>query len=198
MRYPSEGSRIRHDVRSSVYIRYETSDNRLQQSAAVTTVLQSFTAVLQPPAALTPLTAVLYLLCSRFGFMFIRKLSLMPARKRNRTAVFNWGNNMQFCPKCKSLMTPIKGEFRCRKCNYTYNIKEEDKENLSFKSEINDKEIVVLDGNDGEALPTIEERCPECGNQTAYWWLRQLRSADESETRFFRCTKCGNTWREYD
>ncbi|MCK5109548.1 MAG: transcription factor S, partial [Methanosarcinales archaeon] len=41
-------------------------------------------------------------------------------------------------------------------------------------------------------------RCEECGNTTAYWWLRQLRSADESETRFFRCTKCGRTWREYD
>ncbi|HID27364.1 MAG TPA: transcription factor S, partial [Methanosarcinales archaeon] len=26
----------------------------------------------------------------------------------------------------------------------------------------------------------------------------QLRSADESETRFFRCTECGKTWREYD
>ncbi|MRR35944.1 transcription factor S, partial [bacterium] len=32
----------------------------------------------------------------------------------------------------------------------------------------------------------------------AYWWLRQLRSADESEVRFFRCTKCSRTWREYD
>ncbi|MHC1565666.1 MAG: transcription factor S, partial [Candidatus Syntropharchaeales archaeon] len=25
-----------------------------------------------------------------------------------------------------------------------------------------------------------------------------LRAADESEVRFFRCTECGATWREYD
>ncbi|MCK7525274.1 MAG: hypothetical protein MZV64_50535 [Ignavibacteriales bacterium] len=47
-------------------------------------------------------------------------------------------------------------------------------------------------------LPTTNARCPECGNNVAYWWLRQLRSADESEVRFFRCTKCSRTWREYD
>ena len=40
--------------------------------------------------------------------------------------------------------------------------------------------------------------CPECGYELAEWWLRQLRSADESEVRFFRCVKCGKTWREYD
>ncbi|MCK4973458.1 MAG: transcription factor S, partial [Candidatus Heimdallarchaeota archaeon] len=29
-------------------------------------------------------------------------------------------------------------------------------------------------------------------------WMVQTRSADESPTRFFRCTACGETWREYD
>ncbi|HNS26436.1 MAG TPA: transcription factor S, partial [Methanobacteriaceae archaeon] len=29
-------------------------------------------------------------------------------------------------------------------------------------------------------------------------WLQQTRRADESETRFLRCTACGYTWREYD
>ncbi|MDP6459515.1 MAG: transcription factor S, partial [Candidatus Hydrothermarchaeota archaeon] len=29
------------------------------------------------------------------------------------------------------------------------------------------------------------------------WWLLQTRKADESETRFYRCTKCKFTWREY-
>jgi DNA-directed RNA polymerase subunit M len=28
--------------------------------------------------------------------------------------------------------------------------------------------------------------------------LRQLRAADESEVRFFRCTECKHTWRQYD
>ena len=56
----------------------------------------------------------------------------------------------------------------------------------------------ILEENFDQGLPTTAARCPECGNNLDYWWLRQLRSADESETRFFKCTKCGATWREYD
>ncbi|PIO07920.1 transcription factor S, partial [Candidatus Pacearchaeota archaeon CG10_big_fil_rev_8_21_14_0_10_35_219] len=31
----------------------------------------------------------------------------------------------------------------------------------------------------------------------AYFWTMQTRAADESETKFYRCTKCDHTWREY-
>jgi DNA-directed RNA polymerase subunit M len=47
-------------------------------------------------------------------------------------------------------------------------------------------------------MPTIAIKCPKCENNLAIWWLRQLRAADESEVRFFRCTECGHTWRQYD
>ncbi|MEM2705477.1 MAG: transcription factor S, partial [Thermoplasmata archaeon] len=39
--------------------------------------------------------------------------------------------------------------------------------------------------------------CPKCGNRGAYWMLKQTRAADEPETRFYICTKCGYRWREY-
>jgi len=58
--------------------------------------------------------------------------------------------------------------------------------------------VVPVLEQESSGLPTTNSRCPECGNNIAYWWLRQLRSADESEVRFFRCTKCSRTWREYD
>lgn len=48
------------------------------------------------------------------------------------------------------------------------------------------------------ALPTARVKCPKCSHKEAVWWMRQLRAADESEVRFFRCTKCNHTWREYD
>lgn len=51
---------------------------------------------------------------------------------------------------------------------------------------------------DGRALPTIEETCPECGHDTAYYYLQQTRAADESETRFYICEECDNKWRDYD
>lgn len=39
--------------------------------------------------------------------------------------------------------------------------------------------------------------CPKCGNDTAYTWIVQTRSGDEGPTVFYRCTKCGYTWRVY-
>ncbi len=83
----------------------------------------------------------------------------------------------------------------CRKCGR----KVQKKESGPMVSRTNqlDRVVPVLE-EVSAGLPTTRMRCPECGNDTAYWWLRQLRSADESEVRFFRCTKCSNTWREYD
>lgn len=84
----------------------------------------------------------------------------------------------------------------CRKCGYEKAV-EEDKQ-LVLVSKGSKEEVPVIEGENVKTLPTTEAVCPACGNREAYWWLRQLRAADESEVRFFRCTKCGKTWREYD
>ena len=104
--------------------------------------------------------------------------------------------SMEFCPDCGSMMTLKDGVMVCVRCGFT-------KENEGVESFVSverraEKTITVLEGQSDAGLPTTRARCEECGNDSAYWWLRQLRSADESETRFFRCTKCGRTWREYD
>ncbi|MBN2111300.1 MAG: transcription factor S [Methanosarcinaceae archaeon] len=104
---------------------------------------------------------------------------------------------MEFCPKCKSMMFPVKDGLQCRKCGYVKE-KEGEDESLVSTAVRADREVTVLEGDIEQGLPTTAVRCEQCGNNTAYWWLRQLRSADESETRFFKCTKCGATWREYD
>ncbi|EMA47874.1 RPA12/RPB9/RPC11 RNA polymerase family protein [Halococcus saccharolyticus] len=58
----------------------------------------------------------------------------------------------------------------------------------------------IIDVSDAEerGLPTTEVDCPECDNDRAYWYMQQIRSADESETRFFVCTECEHSWREDD
>ncbi|MCS3923713.1 transcription factor S [Methanosalsum natronophilum] len=104
---------------------------------------------------------------------------------------------MEFCPKCKSLMYPKEGEMSCKKCGYV-KISETDKTELVSKTSRDNSDVTVLEEDTDIGLPTTNARCPECGHNLAYWWLRQLRSADESETRFFKCTKCQKTWREYD
>ncbi len=60
-----------------------------------------------------------------------------------------------------------------------------------------EEEITVVEKELKPALPTTRICCPKCGHNTSYWWLRQTRGADEPTTRFYRCTKCDHTWREY-
>jgi DNA-directed RNA polymerase subunit M len=63
------------------------------------------------------------------------------------------------------------------------------------------EESEVIDTSEVEAEemgPTTETRCPECGNDRAFWEMKQIRAADESETRFFTCTECSHKWREDD
>jgi DNA-directed RNA polymerase subunit M len=90
------------------------------------------------------------------------------------------------------------GQLKCRKCGYLRKIESTD--NMTKKRERVEKEIMIVD-DEGEkirTLPTIQIKCPKCGNNLAFWWLRQLRAADESEVRFFKCTECDHTWRQYD
>ena len=102
-----------------------------------------------------------------------------------------------FCPECKSILIASAGQLKCRKCGYIRKITENDQ--LQKKTTRSEKEIVIVEDDEPiQTLPTIQIKCPKCDNNLAFWWLRQLRAADESEVRFFRCCKCNHTWRQYD
>lgn len=55
-----------------------------------------------------------------------------------------------------------------------------------------------LRGEDSESRPTTTVVCPECEHDKAYYEMKQIRAADESETRFFECVECRYKWREDD
>jgi len=103
---------------------------------------------------------------------------------------------MKFCPKCKKLLMPSEneeGKLVCRACGY-----EEKSEGGYKRSEkVEKKESVVIIEKREINLPKTKTKCPECGNNEAYYWIEQTRSADEAPTRFYRCVKCNHTWREY-
>ncbi|VDN33412.1 unnamed protein product [Dibothriocephalus latus] len=42
----------------------------------------------------------------------------------------------------------------------------------------------------------IEERCPKCGHNRAYFVQMQTRSADEPSTVKYSCMKCNYIWTE--
>ena len=66
-------------------------------------------------------------------------------------------------------------------------------------TEIQEETDIIDTSNVTErGLPTTKSKCSKCDNDTAYWYLQQIRGADESETRFFVCTICEYRWREND
>ncbi|MDO5851822.1 MAG: transcription factor S [Methanobacteriaceae archaeon] len=105
---------------------------------------------------------------------------------------------MEFCPECGTVMFPKDDKFTCQNCGFTEEVTEESKSSYNVSEELNQEETVIVTDNNINTLPTIKAICPKCGNKLAFWWLQQTRRADESETRFLRCTECEYTWREYD
>jgi DNA-directed RNA polymerase subunit M len=71
---------------------------------------------------------------------------------------------------------------------------------LEIPRENKEAEKVIVIGKKEQNIrttPQIKAKCPKCDNDKAYWWIVQTRGVDESSTQFYRCTKCGYTWREY-
>ncbi len=83
----------------------------------------------------------------------------------------------------------------CRGCGEEY---EKSAENALVITEKKEHDTEYIDIETKDNMPKTEEDCEECGHNEAYWWMLQTRAADEPETRFFRCTECSHTWREYD
>ena len=107
---------------------------------------------------------------------------------------------MKFCEKCGSL-------FR-RKA-------EKDVEDSKFECgcgqitdnpDLNSKEKSVAGTSEKRSIEVVKENeeinavtpatCTKCSNDRAYTWSKQMRGSDEPETIFFKCTKCGHSWRQ--
>ncbi|MFQ5815360.1 MAG: transcription factor S [Candidatus Hydrothermarchaeaceae archaeon] len=100
-----------------------------------------------------------------------------------------------FCDKCGALVLPRDKKLVCTNCGDKKEILNTKEFKLIQKNKKKNKLLIV--DEEIRTKPTVAVECAKCGNNLAEWWLRQTRGADEPETRFFRCTKCKYTWREY-
>ena len=110
---------------------------------------------------------------------------------------------MKFCPRCGAIMRydVRKKILKCPKCGY------EEAPNRSFvlsrtitHSE-KEKLVIIESGKTGVPPNAVllkgQVRCPKCDSDEVYAWQMQTRAADEPPTTFYKCAKCGHTWREY-
>jgi DNA-directed RNA polymerase subunit M len=105
---------------------------------------------------------------------------------------------MEFCPSCEVRLKNDNGLLSCPKCKY---VKEKIDGHAKEKSKEVDSEFLVMEESDlkqSKALEsTVRIDCEKCHNQEGVSWTFQTRSADEPETKFYRCIKCNHTWRDY-
>lgn len=101
---------------------------------------------------------------------------------------------MEFCGKCGSIIVVKDNKAVCAACGH----KAKKKPKIEAMEKIGKRESVAIINEEADnTYPTVQIECPNCKNKKAYFWTTQTRSSDESETKFYKCTKCKHTWRAY-
>ncbi len=110
---------------------------------------------------------------------------------------------MQFCDECGQLMRPqdVDGKTILACANgHTKDIEgaaEDYTIEASYERGVTD-EIIIDDGTSDSTPSATDRFCKKCDTvRPTVNWIQQTRSADEAPTRFYKCTICGTTEREY-
>jgi DNA-directed RNA polymerase subunit M len=105
---------------------------------------------------------------------------------------------MEFCDECGSMMKAEGDVWRCSNGHEKARNPEAEAAMTTTQGQRETEVVDLSDVNPADMNPTTEVTCPECGHDRAHYTMKQIRSADESETRFFVCTDCEHKWREDD
>jgi DNA-directed RNA polymerase subunit M len=111
---------------------------------------------------------------------------------------------MMFCPQCGTIMKfdSKRKVYICPKCGYEITSTNNKVVITRVYQHSLKERTAVIEGGSINAPPTATlvkgyVRCPKCGHDEVYAWQMQTRAADEPPTTFYKCAKCGYTWREY-
>ncbi|KAL0075183.1 hypothetical protein J3Q64DRAFT_1763725 [Phycomyces blakesleeanus] len=117
------------------------------------------------------------------------------------TPLSNVIGSLVFCPECGNLLDMAGGDddiLLCNQCSFAYKTAGDESTKVvttsserAFQSKLKNKRHLVQQSNQKEAEAMIKEKCPSCGNDEMAYHTMQLRSADEGQTVFYNCKKCG-------
>ena len=97
---------------------------------------------------------------------------------------------MEFCEKCGSMFMKKGDRYVCAKCGNS-----KDTININTHEKMPERKKVETVKDDVSVYAVTPAYCVKCENDKAYTWSQQTRGSDEPETIFFKCTKCGWSWR---
>lgn len=114
--------------------------------------------------------------------------------------------SMLFCDHCGSLMPRTTGTTQGQmiKCEDCFMSTEDTSDKVvvstskpsafpsALRSKHNDVQNINTEELQVESIATVE--CPECGAKEMFYHTKQLRSADEGSTVFYRCGECGHKY----
>ncbi|KAH0560099.1 hypothetical protein GP486_003380 [Trichoglossum hirsutum] len=112
-----------------------------------------------------------------------------------------------FCPACSNTLTVSRSDYedhhpngvnrlQCKTCPYQFILNKRYYERRLMKR----KEVEDVMGGAGawDNVDQTDAQCPaqDCGGDKAFFYMVQIRSADEPMTTFYKCTKCSTRWKE--
>jgi DNA-directed RNA polymerase subunit M len=132
--------------------------------------------------------------------------SYSKGKKREEKDVHAGAFGISFCPKDGKRLIPLKKKqgrmvvlrLSCPKCGYEKRAMRPMTIVAKTMERPPREHVLVIDKKQQKlrTLAKVRIECPRCGNGSAYAWMVQIRRLEESSTQFFRCTKCGYTFRE--
>ncbi|KAF8064481.1 CYCT1-1 [Scenedesmus sp. PABB004] len=127
------------------------------------------------------------------------------AARRHKPATMA-DNSWMFCPISGYMLEfdAVRGVAHCPQTGYTKRL--EDLQHIKLMTRTNMEDYrrqykleplvkeELLQKQQTRVRATVDETCPGCGNRGMEFYTMQLRSADEGQTVFYECTKCGHKY----
>lgn len=99
-----------------------------------------------------------------------------------------------FCDHCGTLLTVLEDRVYCDCCKRAFH-KDVELAAASYSVSMPGRAMAEQEELAG-VRSIVEETCPRCGHGKAYYTTQQMRSADEGQTVFYECCKCGYKYRQ--
>ncbi|XP_028752931.1 DNA-directed RNA polymerase I subunit RPA12-like [Neltuma alba] len=110
------------------------------------------------------------------------------------------GRDFLFCHLCGTMLTAPSAKYaQCPLCKTRRDINDISGKEISYTISAEDirRELgIIIMEEQKVQLSKVNKKCEKCGHGEANFYTRQMRSADEGQTTFYTCTRCGHQFQE--